>query len=69
MYTQSAQLEETPKTRQFFGLHFMVVTKGTVITDERSGKSMTVTDEASARKGRVVWCTQRTFDKLVSQVN
>lgn len=45
-------------------VHVMVVDAGTVITDERTGKQITVDDNSTAYKGSVVWCTQKIFDEL-----
>lgn len=49
-------------------MHVMQVDLGTVITDERSGQSVTVDDENSAVKGRVIFCTEKTFDTLKSKI-
>lgn len=46
------------------GLHFMVVAVETVVTDERSGESVTITDTCAARKGTVIYCTQKIFDAI-----
>lgn len=43
-------------------MHVMEVDAGTKITDERSGETITVDDETCAVKGRVIFCTKRTYD-------
>lgn len=48
-------------------LHLKVVPAGTVVTDERSGKSITVTDTAAAVKGAVMWCTQAVADRIAAR--
>lgn len=46
----------------------MEVDPGTVITDERSGQSVTVDDETAAFKGRVCFCTKKIFDAMKAHV-
>ena len=50
-------------TVPFNGVHVMAVDAGTVITDEKSGESITVQDDVCARKGPVIFCTQKVFDE------
>ncbi|UIY28746.1 hypothetical protein LZK73_18645 [Neorhizobium galegae] len=50
------------------GLHVMEVDPGTVITDERTGKKFTVSDDEAVFKGRVMFCTKRIFDRLKEEV-
>lgn len=47
------------------GLHVMQVDPGTVI--ERTGETITVDDETTAVKGRVVFCTEKVFEALKTQ--
>jgi hypothetical protein len=49
-------------------MHVMQVDAGTTITDERSGEAITVDDETVAVKGRVIFCTERTFEALRRRV-
>lgn len=51
-------------TVPFNGVHFMEVDPGTVVTDERSGESVTVDDDTVAFKGRVCFCTKKIFEAL-----
>lgn len=51
-------------TEPFGALRVMTVDAGTVITDERSGQSITVDDETAAVKGNVMFCTEKTTQKL-----
>lgn len=46
------------------GMHIMVVDAGTVVTDERSGQSATIDDQNAVAKGRLIYCTERTFEAL-----
>ncbi len=55
-------------TVPFNGLHVMVVDAGTAIFDERSGQTIVVDDNVSARKGTVLYCTQAIFDALVARI-
>lgn len=52
----------TYTTMPFGAMHVMEVDAGTQVTDERSGETITVDDETSAVKGRVIFCTKRTYD-------
>ena len=48
-----------------FGSHFvMVVDAGTTITEERTGRAETVDENSAVTKGRMIYCTQATFDLL-----
>lgn len=49
-------------------MQVMQVDAGTAITDERSGETITVDDETFAVKGRVIFCTERTYEALKSKV-
>lgn len=51
-------------TVPFGGLRVMEVDPGTVITDERTGKSLTVSDDETVFKGNVVFCTKKVFEAL-----
>ena len=55
-------------TTPFMGVHVMEVDTGTVITDERTGKKLTVSDEETVFKGNVMFCTKKTFDALKAQL-
>jgi hypothetical protein len=46
------------------GVHVMVVDAGTAVRDERSGQVIVVDDATAARKGSVIYCTQKIFDEL-----
>lgn len=49
------------------GLHVMVVDTGTVIKNERTKEEIEVTDTTAARKGNVIFCTQKTYDEMKRQ--
>ena len=51
-------------TEPFGSMHVMAVDPGTVIKDERSGESVTIDEQTFAVKGRVIWCTHTTADRL-----
>lgn len=51
-------------TEAFGAMHLMKVDPGTVVKDERTGDEITVDDETVAVKGRVMFCTEKVFDKL-----
>lgn len=55
-------------TVPFHGLHVMKVDAGSVITDERTGQSVTVDDDTVAFKGRVCFCTEKIFEALKLRV-
>jgi hypothetical protein len=55
-------------TEAFGAMHVMEVDPGTVITDERSGEKITVTDDTVAVKGRVMFCTKAVYDRLKQEV-
>jgi hypothetical protein len=42
-------------------MNIIEVDSGTKITDERSGETITVDDKTCAVKGRVIFCTKRTY--------
>lgn len=52
----------------FNGVKVMEVEPGTVIKDERSGKSKTVTDDTVVFKGNVMFCTKPMVDRLKREV-
>jgi hypothetical protein len=54
-------------TVAFNGYHVMEVDPGTVITDERTGDEITVDDETVAVKGRVMFCTNKVFERLKTE--
>lgn len=51
-------------TVPFGSMHVMQVDVGTKVTDERSGETITVDDETTAVKGRVIFCTEKTYNAL-----
>jgi len=52
----------TYSTVPFGAMSIMEVDAGTVVSDERSGETITVDDETSAVKGRVIFCTKKTYE-------
>jgi len=56
-------------TTPLAGLQIMVVDAGTKIKDERTGEEVEITDETTACKGRLVWCTQNIYDSLKERIN
>lgn len=56
-------------TVPFGAMHIMEVDPGTVITDERSGETITVDDQTVAVKGSVLWCTKKMVDRLKAEVS
>lgn len=46
------------------GCHFMEVSEGTKVTDERSGTSVEIRGTTLAIKGHVVWCTKETIQSI-----
>lgn len=52
----------------FSGVNVMEVDSGTVIKDERTGKSETVTDDTVVFKGRAMFCTKPMVDRLKREV-
>ncbi len=55
-------------TVPFGALHVMQVDAGTVITDERTGQTITVDDETAAVKGNVMFLTEAKFEALKAHV-
>lgn len=51
-------------TVPFGSMRVMEVDAGTTITDERTGETITVDDETTAVKGRVIYCTKRNYEAL-----
>ena len=48
----------------FSGVNFQIVPAGTVVTDERSGGKIEITDTQAAVKGRVMWVTLPMWEAL-----
>lgn len=57
-----------PATVPLGSMHVMQVGSGTTVTDERTGESITVDDENFAVKGRVIFCTERTYEAIKAKV-
>lgn len=51
-------------TTPFGGLHVMQVDAGTVVTDERTGQSVTIDNETAVRKGNLVYCTSNIYEAI-----
>lgn len=56
------------RTEPMGAMRVMAVDPGTVIKDERSGDSVTIDDQTFAVKGRVMWCTHTTAERLRASI-
>lgn len=46
------------------GFHMFVVSAGSIVFDQASGRLITVDDDTIAVKGNVAWVTQPMFDRI-----
>jgi len=52
----------------FNGVTIKIVESGTVISQDREGNDMTVTDDTAVFNGPNAWVTQKTYDTLKSKI-
>jgi 3D (Asp-Asp-Asp) domain-containing protein len=49
-------------------IHLHIVDVGTKVTDQRTGVEIVIEDTFAARKGNVLWCTQKFADALLANI-